>query len=570
MNKLRVLFLFIFLAIFTVCGQEKKYVSYTVKAGETLKSIARDNGLKPKDLVRLNPDVKKKPNSNTVIIIPNPSYLVGGKNNSDAIFHTVLKKENLFGISQKYGVTVEAIKEINNLQGAYLSQGRIIQIPEKKIELGVVVSPIDSLLIRHMVVKDNTLYGLSKKYNTSENQLLLMNPELKDGLKLGMVITVGRKKSKGEEVSSVVRFKDSIADKYLKIVLMLPYRLDTNTFYEDEFESKNSLINVVTDFHAGAMIAIDSLRRQGMYIQLDVFDTESKYKVSKIKEIVDGYDFSDVDAVIGPLFMKNAKQLSVALSETTIVSPIYSKKQTSISENNLVKVAPNKALIAPRLIDYLLATYSGEKIILIGDSSPESASKINSLTERFKEVKAFDITVIKPKYGYIAKDRFIEVIDTVQKKNWVVLLSNDDVVTSDVVNNLGVMPYEDRDIQLFAYNRGSNFKGVNSDRLARLKFTFPASEFIDASSVEVRSFFKMYKDSYYVRPSAFAIRGFDVTYDALMRLSNTDKFSEGKTQGVSERVYTKFDYHKRWFGSIENKGVFLLQYQKNLELKSLD
>jgi len=422
-------------------------------------------------------------------------------------------------------------------------------------------------LISHEVVKDDTFYNLSKKYNKTEDQLLLMNPELKDGLKLGMVIIVGREKTEKEE-ESVVRFKDTITDKQLNIVLMLPYKLNDFYDYEDEFDNKNRLLNLVTDFHSGVMIAIDSLRGQGMRIQLDVFDTENK--ASKIKVISEDYDFSEVDAVIGPLFMKNAKQLSDEFSGTTIISPIHSKKQASISEDNLVKVAPNKGLVEPRVIDHLVEMYSGEKIILIGDSSPESTSKISRLKKRLAGLDSLDITVIKPEYGYIAKERFIEVIDTIQKKNWVVLLSNDNIVTSDVVNNLGVMPYEDRDIQLFAYNKGVNFEGVSSNRLARLKFTYPSTEFFDASSVEARSFSKIYKDSNFVRPTVFATRGFDVTYDTLMRLANADDFEEGAEKGVSERVYTKFDYDKRWFGSVENKGVFLLQYQENLELISLD
>lgn len=569
MKTFKIFFILVFVTVLSACAQQKKYVSYTVKNGETLKSIAKENGLKSKDLMRLNPDVDKKPEANTVIIIPNPAYLYKEeKKVEDTGFHTVAKKETLFSISQKYGVSVEAIKEINNLQGNNLSEGRIIQIPAKtEVEVEGEAVSIDSLLIMHEVIKDDTFYNLSKKYNKSEDDLLLMNPELKDGLKLGMNIIVGRK-SLEEEVSNIVWFKDSITDRSLRVVLMLPYKLSEDTFYEDEFDSKNSLLNVVTDFHAGALIAIDSLRSQGMHVQLDVFDTENNS--STIDHFEDNYNFEDVDAVIGPLFMKNAKQLSEEFSNTTIVAPIYSKMQNSISEDNLVKVAPNKELIEPRLINHLLDSYKGEKIILIGDSSPESIGKIDRLKSRFKELDSLDLTVIKPEYGYIAKERFVEVIDTIQKKNWVVLLSDDNIVISDVVNNLGVMPYEKRDIQLFGYNKNDNFEGVSSNRLARLKFTYPATEFFDASSVEARSFFKMYKDTYYVRPTVFATRGFDVTYDTLMRLSNADEFEEGAEQGISERVYTKFDYDKRWFGSTENQGVFLLQYQKNLELKSLD
>lgn len=105
--------------------------------------------------------------------------------------------------------------------------------------------------------------------------------------------------------------------------------------------------------------------------------------------------------------------------------------------------------------------------------------------------------------------------------------------------------------------------------MARLNFTYAASEFNNVTSVENRSFQHMYKQKYHVRPSEYANRGFDVMYDTLLRLSSADDFNEGAKLGVSERVVTKFDYSKRLFGSTENKGVFLLQYQNDLELIEL-
>ena len=62
---------FIFLCIlnFTVsCGQQRKYIEYKVKKGETMRVIAKKLDMKTRDLLRLNPDVGRKPEVNTVII----------------------------------------------------------------------------------------------------------------------------------------------------------------------------------------------------------------------------------------------------------------------------------------------------------------------------------------------------------------------------------------------------------------------------------------------------------------------------------------------------------------------
>ena len=522
--------------------------------------------MKQKDLLRLNPDVAKKPRANTVIIIPNRGF-VEGVADSDGL-HTVQRKETLFSIAQKYGVTVEAIKKVNNLTGDYLSTGRIIRIPDASEVAEVVEEEVDPNAIMHLVVKDDTVYNITKRYDITEEELYGMNPTLEDGLKLGMNLKVGEKEDEGELVELNL-FEDEVSNKPLNVLLMLPYKLKSFDFDDEEFEWDNRLLNIVTDFHSGALVAVDSLRAQGMNVSLDVVDTENS--PGKVSAIANSYDFSEVDAIVGPLFMNKAKQVSKTLNDIPVIAPIYSKSQAGVSDNNLVKVAPNRELLETKLEAHLMDTYTNEKVIIVGDNSSASAIRINRIKEQLSVHDSIgEITVIKPIGGYIAKDRFIEVIDTIQKKNWVILLSDDNIVTNDAVNNLGTLPLENREIQMFAPQKGSNYKDVMNEHLARLNFTYASAEFNNVTSSTYANFQGMYKQKYNVRPSDYAKRGFDVMYDTLLRLSSGEDFNEGATLGVSERVLTKFDYKKRLFGSTENKGVFLLQYQSNLDLIELE
>lgn len=567
MKNFKIFFLLLFVSVLTACGQQKKYISYTVQQGETMKSIAKDNDMKTRDLLRLNPDVSKKPSENTVIIIPNKNY---GKEESDGASpqktHTVLKKENLFSISQKYGISVDALKKANDIHGNSISVGRVLMIPnkEKIVTEELMEVAIDSSFITHTVVKDDTVFNLTKRYEISEEALYEFNPTLKDGLNLGMILIVGEKTD--EEVAINI-FEDEITDKPLNVLLMLPYKLNSIDVNDEEFEWDNRLLNIVTDFHAGALIAIDSLRSRGVQVNLDVVDTENS--ASKISSILNEKDVNNYDAVIGPLFLKNTKQVSKSIS-APVIAPIYSKTQASVSSNNLVKVAPNKQLLEDKVLDYLLKSYQGEKIIISGDETAATDAKISRIMAKLRTHDSInDITILKPEEGYIKKERFIEVIDTVQYKNWILLVGEDVIVTTDVVNNLGVMPLEKRDIQLFGFGKNSNFDNVSNTDLARLKFTFSKEEYVDVLSVEARSFEKLYKAKNYIRPSEFAAKGFDVTYDTLLRLMN-GSFNDGAKEGVSRRVSTKFDYSKKMFSSTENNGVFLLQYQDNFKLKVID
>ena len=80
--------LFIVLCSFVVassCAQQKKYISYTVKSGETMKSIANQLNMKTKDLLRLNPDVGRRPNP-----IPRLSFPI--KSSRNRIYDTHNRK----------------------------------------------------------------------------------------------------------------------------------------------------------------------------------------------------------------------------------------------------------------------------------------------------------------------------------------------------------------------------------------------------------------------------------------------------------------------------------------------
>ncbi len=579
MKTVKLLVLLILFTAFTACGQQKKYVSYTVKKGETIKTIANDNDMKVRDLLRLNPDVSRKPDANTVIIIPNrkhkteesTSTTVSTIENYKGKTHRVLRKETLFSIAQKYEISVDDLKLENNMSSNSLRTGSLIKIPSKKIvkeqEIEVEEVPNEIVVVEnpnsimHLVVKDDTIYSLSKRYEISDVELLEMNPSLKEGLKLGMRLKVGEKR----DSSIATIFEDRITNKTLNVLLMLPYKISSSTDYQAQFDKQNSLLNITTDFHLGVLMAIDSLMGQGQKVNLEVVDTENS--ISKMNSILNTVNTDKLDVIIGPLFLKNAKEVARKMN-IPVIAPMYSKNQTSTSDVNLVKVAPNKKLIEDKLVNYLLENYNGENLIISGDATPSTLDKINKLSAKLRTHDLIDkIKIIKPEKGYIKKEKFTKAIDSLGK-NWVVLLGEDNITTNDVVNNLGVIPKK-TDIRLFSFNKGSNFKNISNNQLSRLNFTYPQDNFEDNASEAVIKFTKKYKAKYYIRPSSYAIKGFDVTYDALLRIADYDSFNEGSKAGISERIGTKFEYEKKLFGSTENKGVFLIEYGEGLELKSI-
>jgi LysM repeat protein len=579
MNKIKGSFLLLFLVSIMAFAQQKKYVPYTVKQGESIKSIAKNYDISTRDLLKLNPDVDRKPNAGVVIIVPNESFgkqEVGSVRStanpkSDKYFYEVLPKETLFGISKKFNVSISEINAANPELIHGLKSGMKLIVPNK-----VPVQDNENFVL-HTVVKDDTVFNLSKRYQVSQSDLFKLNLSLNDGLKLGMVLKI--KPIQGNPIVDIeekTEANDELFDedetglfienldlnKRINVAIMLPYQLSklNDSIKNESFGKNNALLSIATDFHMGAEMAIDSLRRKGLMLNVKYFDSENS--ISKLQSIVTITDFNNVDVIIGPLFFDKAYWLSQQVS-TPVVVPFLSSKQGGISKDNLIKSSANSETLTIKLLSHLENLYKGENIIVVNDGKEESQSKLWHIVNKLKGFDSVSsISVIKPEKGYIANAKFLEKLNP-ESKNWVILISDENVTTASTINNLKGF-ISDMEIKLIALDKGKNFDNVDNNTLGMLNFLYPSSDFLNMSNSHVNNFFNSYQEKNFSLPSSYALRGFDVTYDTLVRIASSINIEEGLNSGKSSRMVSLFNYDKKPLESFENKGVYLIQYNKEL------
>ena len=567
MKKVKFLISILMFCTFILMAQQKKYVSYTVKKGETMKSIAKDYDVSTRDLLRLNPDIRRKPAENTVIIVPNKNYgkQIAKVEEANTKIYIVKPKETLFGISNKHNITIEELKANNPGLENGLKIGMHLKIPAaSEIEENDLEN-----YITHTVVKDDTVYNLTKKYTISEEDLFALNPSLNEGLKLGMVLKIKKNidtstinKEEVENDSELFVEKLNF-EKSINVAIMLPYELNK---YSDSIPEKaltrgNSILNIATDFHMGASMAIDSLRSKGIAINVQYFDTQnSNYK---LQTIVNRNDFSETDVIIGPLFYAKAHWLSKHVN-VPVIAPIYSKDQNSLSASNLIKSDDvSDTLLEEHLLTYMKENYKGENILIINDSEAQSQSKLWRIVNHLKSFDSIqNITVLKSDKGYIDNAKFAGKLNE-NSANWVLLISDEIVTTAATVNNLKVFMKE-FDITLLTTNKGKNFDKIDNSFLGKLNFTYPTTDFVNMQDKKVKSFYTNYSSKNFTLPSKYAIRGFDVTYDTLLRLVSENSTEEALRAGKSSRISAVFNYNKKLFGSFENNGVYIIKFNKDL------
>ena len=84
---------------------------------------------------------------------------------------------------------------------------------------------------------------------------------------------------------------------------------------------------------------------------------------------------------------------------------------------------------------------------------------------------------------------------------------------------------------------------------------------------EANQFDAKYKKINKIIPNQYAIRGFDVTFDTLLRLSQEKTFEETVQVSPSEQIENKFDYVQNATYGYSNNGIYILYYDTDLTIK---
>lgn len=125
-----------------------------------------------------------------------PTKIVDGQN---YYVHKVQQGNTLWGLQQMYGVKVEEILRTNPQLANGLKTGEEILIQCNEIPK----SNTEQITSEYKVKKGETLYGISRKFNTTVDNLIVLNPELQNGLQKGQSIQVPGTYSEPEVVEVI-------------------------------------------------------------------------------------------------------------------------------------------------------------------------------------------------------------------------------------------------------------------------------------------------------------------------------------------------------------------------------
>ena len=145
--------------------QDKEGIKYIVKSGDTLYQIATSYGVSVDNIKKANNLTSNILSIGQELIIPVDDTIVEEVDPPTAagINYVVKSGDNLYSIANKYGVSVDDIKNTNNLLSNTLQIGQILKIPGT------------SNYATYTVKSGDSLWKIANEYGTTVNELKTIN-----------------------------------------------------------------------------------------------------------------------------------------------------------------------------------------------------------------------------------------------------------------------------------------------------------------------------------------------------------------------------------------------------------
>lgn len=151
---------------------------YIVKNGDSLWSIASKNDTTVDNIKRLNNLTNNTLQIGQILKLNNEEK---EDNLKDKNIYTVKKGDSLWLIANKNGVSVDDIKNANNLTSNTLQIGQILIIPDKKTS---------TKEITYVVKKGDSLWLIANKYDTTVEKIKSANNLINNTLQIGQILTI--------------------------------------------------------------------------------------------------------------------------------------------------------------------------------------------------------------------------------------------------------------------------------------------------------------------------------------------------------------------------------------------
>ena len=442
----------------------KVYYSHIVLERQTLYSISKAYNVTIDQIYEANPAVKAEGlKKNAIILIPEtvqdsrniperqPKQKQKKTGSDEYIIHTVKWYENLEAISEKYGVPVEAIMEVNGLTGNKLRKRQKLMIPV------------------------GGTWSVQAAADTTAVQAAAEDSPVRKQEETAIAAESGK----------------------VNAVLVMPF---------DAHGLKPRTGSI--DFYSGTLMAVKELGDRGADIDLNVYDASG----GVIPVTEERLGLSDI--VIGPVSAGDlAKTLDKCPDHTFIVSPLDHRAEYLASEHaNFIQVPTPSLLLYEDLAEWIREDRQSEdeKVIVIyekGARNIETMGVMSTILEKDGiPFSTFSYSILE---GRDVQEPLMQMMNQ-NAANRVLVMSESEAFVNDVVRNLNLLIHSEYDVVLYGPSKIRSFETIEVDNLHNTRLHTSITYYVDYDDPAVMDFVRKYRALYNTEPTPYAFQGYDI------------------------------------------------------------
>ena len=548
-----------------------------------------------------------------------------GQNNPERFLtHKVKKKETLYGLARKYNVSIEQIKEFNPLIDKIGLKKRMqLKIPVYPIIEAPRAVPLKEGLEKYLVQPKETKWRLAYRYGITIQELEQLNPQIKDGLKIGQEIVIPKRtveetkaleeafnyykvkpkegfyrleKKLGVTEADLIALNPTLPETGLQEGMILKIGLQNTgdlkveddlliekVRLEDSVLTNTDIKLVAFLPFKSASIEFDSIEKTTALLKKRNLHTIALDFYMGMVLAVEKADALGISVKLNVLDSQNKKQ---SISEQVeaidwsdvqgLIGPLITANFDYAAQLPVLKKVPMVSPLSSKKINQAKHVYQSvsplaslrNKMVAYLDKMIDTTQNVMIITDTlnaafakgFEEKYPYAHRVRPEEGGFVLPDLIDSLlIDSLPNK--VVFESQDLNLAANVISLLNSQVSKERDVQLFTTLRTSIYENDNISRkhLGNLRFTYISGKHPMKS--ERRTLFKnTYQKRFGDFPSKEAFRAYDITLDIILRLAYKEEIYLPSI-GETDYLENRFFYEKASQAGYQNVGFYLLQHQ---------
>lgn len=355
----------------------------------------------------------------------------------------------------------------------------------------------------YKVKKKDTIYGISQMYGLTIDELVEANPEMKDDnykLKKGAMVFIPFKKAAVETPKVEEKKAKTVAGQNLRVGVMLP-------LHDVDGDGKR-----MVEYYRGLLIGCDSLRRQGMNIDVHAWNVpiDADIRTTLLNE-----ECKDLDIIFGPLYTKQVNHLAefCRRNEIKLVIPFSISAPDVQTNPQVYQVYQNGLKITDQSISSYLNRFPDCNTVII-DCNDTTSQKGGFTFGLRKELEArglkYNITNLKSSEQMFAK------AFSATKRNVVILNTGRSQELNLVMRRLNELRVVNPNllISMYGYPEWLSYESVFRELFHRYDAYVPATYYYYKGLSRVAQFEKNYQQWFKTKMQEqyiprFALTGYD-------------------------------------------------------------